>query len=63
VDTALAEALKAPVGRWTERWERRYVPKVPLGAAAPLGAALLASLLGALAVASTAVTVRHRQVR
>ena len=63
VDTALAEALKAPVGRWTERWERRYVPKVPLGAAAPLGAALLASLLGAVAVASTAVTVRHRQVR
>ncbi len=63
VDTALAEALKAPVGRWTERWERRFVPKVPLGAAAPLGASLLASLLGAVAVASTAVTVRRRQVR
>jgi len=63
VDTALAEALKTPVGRWTERWERRYVPKVPLGAAAPLGASLLASLLGAVAVAGTAVTARRRQVR
>ncbi|PYO86220.1 MAG: hypothetical protein DMD68_00825, partial [Gemmatimonadetes bacterium] len=63
VDTALAEALKAPVGRWTERWQRRFVPKVPLGAAAPFSASLLALLLGLAAVASSAVTARRRQVR
>ncbi len=63
VDTALAEALKAPVGRWTERWERRFVPKVPLGAAAPFGASLLALFLAVAAVASSAVTARRRQVR
>src|SRR2546422_7095903 len=35
VDTALATALKMPVGEWTERWQRRFVPRLPLGAAAP----------------------------
>jgi hypothetical protein len=63
VDTALAEALKAPVGQWTERWERRYVPKVPLGAAAPFTASLLAVLLGAATVATTAASARRRQVQ
>jgi len=42
---------------------RHPLADVAAKAAAPLGAALLASLLGAVAVASTAVTVRHRQVR
>src|SRR5207245_2802176 len=27
VDTALATALKMPVGKWTERWERRFLPR------------------------------------
>src|SRR5207247_1965782 len=38
VDTALATALKTPVGEWTERWQRRFVPRLPLGPAASLGA-------------------------
>ena len=63
VDTALALALKKPVGQWTAEWQRSYVPRLRLGAAAPLGAYLLALLLGALAVTSVAFTASRRQVR
>jgi len=63
VDTALATALKMPVGEWTERWERRFVPRLPLGAAAPTSASLLAILLAAAAVGSVALTAGRRQVR
>ena len=63
VDTSLAEALKMPIGRWTERWERRYVRRVPLGPAAPRSASLLAMLLGAVAVTTVALTAQRRQVR
>ena len=62
VDTALAAALKAPVGEWTERWERRFVPRLPLGAAAPLSAAVLGILLGGAAVALVARGAMRRQV-
>jgi hypothetical protein len=62
VDTALAAALKMPVGEWTKRWERRIVPPLPLGPAAPLGAALLGSLLSAAAVALVARAAARRQV-
>lgn len=63
VDTALATALKMPVGEWTAQWQRGYVPPLRLGAAAPLGASLLALALGAIAVISVALTVSRRQVR
>ena len=63
VDTTLAAALKAPVGKWTERWQRRFVPRLPLGAAAPLGASVLGCLFAAAAVAITAVSARRRQAR
>jgi hypothetical protein len=63
VDTALAAALRMPVGEWTVSWERRFAPPLPLGAAAPLSASVLAVLLAAAAVGSVALTARRRQVR
>jgi hypothetical protein len=63
VDTALATALKMPVGAWTERWQRRVGVRLSLGAAPPLGAALLGLLFAAAAVASILVTVARREVR
>lgn len=62
VDTALAAALKMPVGEWTARWERRFLPRLPLGAAAPLSAALFGILLGGAAVALVARRATRRQV-
>ena len=63
VDTALAVALRMPLGEWTAGWERRFAPRLPLGPAAPLSGSLLAVLLAAAAVASVALTARRRQVR
>jgi hypothetical protein len=63
VDTALAAALKKPVGEWTEEWQRRYIPRLRLGAAAPRAAALLALLLAVAAVTSAALSASRRQVR
>jgi hypothetical protein len=63
VDTALAAALRMPVGEWTVRWEGRFAPPLPLGAAAPLSASVLALLLAAAAVGSVALAARRRQVR
>jgi len=63
VDTALAAALRQPVGEWTERWERRFIHPIRLGAAAPLGATLLALLLPAVAVGAVALVASRRQVR
>ena len=62
VDTALAAALKMPVGEWTRRWERRIVPPLPLGPAAPMGASILGILLGAAAVFLVARGAARRQV-
>src|SRR3989442_14324297 len=62
VDTALAAALKMPVGEWTERWQRRLVPRLPLGPAAPLSATLLGLLLGGAAVMVIALGATRRQV-
>ncbi|PYO66735.1 MAG: hypothetical protein DMD69_12930 [Gemmatimonadetes bacterium] len=62
VDTALATALKMPVGEWTERWQRRFVPRLPLGPAAPFSATVIGLLLGGAAVAVVAVGARRRQV-
>jgi len=62
VDTALATALKTPVGEWTERWQRRFVPRLPLGPAAPLSATVLGLLLGGGAVMVIALGATRRQV-
>jgi len=63
VDTALAAALKQPVGEWTKQWERRFVAPIRLGAAAPWGATAGALLLGAVAVLAVMLTASRRQVR
>jgi len=62
VDTALATALKMPVGEWTARWQRRFVPRLPLGPAAPLSATVLGLLLGGAAVVVIALGATRRQV-
>jgi hypothetical protein len=63
VDSALATALKQPVGEWTSQWERRFIAPIRLGAAAPLGATAIALLLGAVAVLAVMLTASRRQVR
>ena len=62
VDTALATALKMPVGEWTERWQRRFVPRLPLGPAAPVSATVIGLLLGGAAVAVVSLGAKRRQV-
>jgi hypothetical protein len=63
VDTALALALKRPVGDWTAAWQREFVRPIRLGPTPPLGALALAIALGALAVALVCVRASRRQVR
>ena len=62
VDTALATALKMPVGEWTERWQRRFVPRLPLGPATPVSATVIGLLLGGAAVAVVSLGAKRRQV-
>ena len=63
VDTALAAALKRPVGEWTADWQRDFVGPIRLGPVPPLGAVAIALLIAALAVAVVAITASRRQVR
>jgi hypothetical protein len=63
VDTALAAALKRPVGEWTADWQRDFVRPIRLGPAPPLGGVAIALAIAALAVAVVAVTASRRQVR
>jgi hypothetical protein len=63
VDTALAAALKRPVGGWTVDWQRDFVQPIRLGPAPPLGGVAIALVIAALAVAVIAVTASRRQVR
>lgn len=64
VDTALARALRQPVGVWTASWQQRFLPtQLRLGPSAPARASLLAGFLAALAVATVALTARKRQIR
>lgn len=62
VDTALAEALREPVGEWTRRWEEAIAPRIRLGPAAPLSAVLLSLVLATMAVGWVARTARRREV-
>jgi hypothetical protein len=63
VDTALAAALKRPVGEWTADWQRDFVSPIRLGPAAPLGSVAIALAIAALAVALVAGRASRRQVR
>jgi len=62
-DTALATAMRMPVGEWTRRWQATIVPPVRLGPAAPFSATLIATLLGVAAVVLVMLTATRRQVR
>ena len=63
LDTALATAMRMPVGEWTRRWQATLVPPIRLGPAAPFSATLLATLLGVAAVVLVMLTATRRQVR
>jgi len=63
VDTALAAALKRPVGAWTADWQSNFVRPIRLGPAPPLGSVAIALAIAALALALVAVTASRRQVR
>ncbi len=63
VDTALARALRQPVGEWTAAWQRRFASRLRVGASAPLESSLLAVLIASVAIATVAMTARKRQVR
>lgn len=62
-DTALAEALRLPVGEWTRRWQAAFVPPIPLGPTPATGSALLGLLLAAAAIGIVLHTVSRREVR
>jgi hypothetical protein len=63
VDTALAAALRRPIGQWTQRWQATLVPVLPLGPAAGLGDSLLALGCAAAAFGLVAATLARREVR
>jgi len=63
VDTALALALKRPVGEWTADWERAFVRPIRLGPTPPLGGMAIALAIAVLALAIVAGTASRRQVR
>jgi hypothetical protein len=63
VDTALAAALKRPVGEWTAEWQRDFVRPIRLGPTPPLGGLAIALAIAVLAVALVSVTASRRQVR
>jgi len=62
VETALTVALNMPVGEWTERWQRRFVPRLPLGAAVPFATAAFGILLAGAAIIGAALGAGRRQV-
>lgn len=62
-DTALAEALRMPVGEWTRRWQARLVPPIQLGAAPSAGSAMLSVLLALAALGIVLRTAARREVR
>ena len=63
VDTALATAMRMPVGEWTRRWQATLVPPIRLGPVAPPSAVVLATLLGVAAVVLVMLSATWRQVR
>ncbi|HMA42882.1 MAG TPA: hypothetical protein VKO86_02600 [Gemmatimonadales bacterium] len=63
VDTALAEALRMPVGEWTRRWQAGLVHPIRLGAAPSAGSAILAALLALAALGIVLRTAARRTVR
>lgn len=62
-DTALAAALRKPVGEWTAQWQGRLIPPIRLGPAAPPSAVWLGLLLAGVAVGLVTRTVSRREVQ
>jgi hypothetical protein len=63
LDTALAAALKQPVGGWTADWQRDFARPIRLGPRAPTGAMTVAGVLALLALGIVTITASRRQVR
>jgi hypothetical protein len=63
VDTALAAALKRPVGEWTADWQRDFVRPIRLGPAPPLGGLAIALAIAVLVLTIVTATASRRQVR
>jgi len=63
VDTALAAALKQPVGEWTAAWQRDFVQPIRLGPTLPVGSVAISMVLAVLAVSIVTLTASRRQVR
>ena len=63
VDTALAVALKRPVGEWTADWERGFVQPIRLGPAPPLGGVVIALAIAVFAIVVVTGTASRRQIR
>lgn len=63
VDSSLAAALRAPVGEWTERWQRRFAARLPLGPTIPLSAGLTGLGLVGVVVLSALLAAARRQAR
>ncbi|HTI03839.1 MAG TPA: hypothetical protein VL549_00870 [Gemmatimonadales bacterium] len=63
VDTALALALKRPVGDWTTDWQRDFVDPIRLGPMMPLGGLAIACAIAGLALAIVVISASRRQVR
>jgi len=63
VDTALALALKRPVGEWTADWERGFVRPIRLGPTPPLGGVAIALTIAVFAIVVVAGTASRRQIR
>lgn len=62
-DTALAEALRMPIGEWTRRWQAELVRPIRLGAAPSAGSAILGVLLAFAALSIVLRTAARREVR
>jgi hypothetical protein len=62
VETALEVTLRSPVGEWTERWQRRFAPRIPLGPSISAGEVLLGLGVAAGALAAAAAAAQRRQV-
>ncbi len=63
VDTALAEALRAPVGEWTQAWQAGLVPEIRLGPTIPPLATILGLVFAAGALGVVLAIASRRQVQ
>lgn len=63
VDTALATALKQPVGEWTADWQRDFAQPIRLGPRAPIGSVTVAGVFALVALGIVTISASRRRVR